>query len=185
MGKNQSKVDEKNVFEPKKFDRWSQYMGEWYEIARTRSSSGQVECAAMKATYDLHDPSDQTFRVVNRCINENGITKETKEGTGIIVSPGRVVLSFNHWQQHVVDRLVLLGEGNYLIYDIDPNVEWVVVVNPSKEINAWILAKYPERFSQTEQYNTFMEAIEKGENPVFKGMIIRDISIYSRIRQPK
>jgi apolipoprotein D and lipocalin family protein len=112
------------------------YMGTWYEVAKFPNRF-QKQCVRnTQASYSLQ--ADGTVRVVNRCTQSDGVSKEAEGAArqiGPATSPKLEVrfapawLSFLPWVW-----------GNYWVIDLDANYQWVAVSEPRREF-LWILSR--------------------------------------------
>jgi apolipoprotein D and lipocalin family protein len=111
------------------------YMGIWHEVARLPNSF-ERNCEQATAEYSLKD--DGTVQVVNTCVKENGHTKNVI-GRAYIPDmdyPAQLKVNFvPKWLSWTG-----LGWGDYWVIDLDPNYQWAVVSEPSREY-LWILSR--------------------------------------------
>ncbi len=115
------------------------YMGTWYEVAKLPNRF-QKQCVRnTQAIYSLQ--ADGTVRVVNRCTQSDGVSKEAEGAArqiGPATSPKLEVrfapawLSFLPWVW-----------GNYWVIDLEANYQWVAVSEPKREF-LWILSRTPQ-----------------------------------------
>jgi apolipoprotein D and lipocalin family protein len=116
----------------------SKYVGTWYEIG-SYPHWFQRGCHCTRARYSQN--ADGTIRVVNSC-NKNAVNGKytVAEGTAVVQSDATdsnarlKVYFFLPW-------LRLFG-GDYWIIGLDPNYQWAVVGEPSKNY-LWILSRNP------------------------------------------
>lgn len=112
------------------------YMGTWYEVAKFPNRF-QKQCVRnTQASYSLQ--ADGTVRVVNRCTQSDGVSKQAAGAArqiGPATSPKLEVrfapawLSFLPWVW-----------GNYWVIDLDANYQWVAVSEPKREF-LWVLSR--------------------------------------------
>lgn len=111
----------------------ARYAGLWYEIARlpTRFEKG---CQHVTAEYKLRP--DGKVSVVNSCRKGNPAGPlETARGTARVVDSAtnaKLKVSF-FWP----------FEGDYWILDLDPDYQYALVGEPSRE-NLWLLSRTPQ-----------------------------------------
>lgn len=111
----------------------NRYAGTWYEIARLPMFF-QRKCARdVTATYTL---KDGYVAVLNRCVKADG-KAITAEGKAFVVDAPL--------NRHLeVGFFEILGwmpfKGDYLILDIDPQYQWVIVGHPQRKYG-WILSR--------------------------------------------
>lgn len=109
------------------------YMGKWYEIARYPNFFQVSDCVATTAEYTLLD--DGRVRVDNRC--RSGAIDGTEES---ILGTARVVDTETNAKLKV--QFFPPFEGDYWIIDLDPDYQWAVVGEPSRNF-LWILSRTP------------------------------------------
>ncbi|MGV0958881.1 MAG: lipocalin family protein [Limnohabitans sp.] len=122
------------------------YMGTWYEIAKYPNWFQNKCVSSTSATYSLQ--ADGQVQVLNRCKTASG---EWREALGQARQLGRA----NSPRLQVRFAPVWLSFlpmvwGNYWIIDLDPQYQWVVVSEPSREY-LWILSRTPELPAATYQ----------------------------------
>jgi len=115
------------------------YMGTWYEIAKYPNWFQKKCVSSTSATYSLH--ADGQVQVLNRCKTANGEWNEAlgqARQIGRANSPRLQVRFAPAWLSFIP-----LVWGNYWIIDLDPQYQWVVVSEPSREY-LWVLSRTPE-----------------------------------------
>jgi apolipoprotein D and lipocalin family protein len=122
------------------------YMGTWYEIAKYPNWFQKKCASSISATYSLQ--TDGQVQVLNRCKTASG---EWSEALGMARQIGRAnsarlqVRFAPAWLSFIP-----MVWGNYWIIDLDPQYQWVVVSEPSREY-LWILSRTPELPAATYQ----------------------------------
>ncbi|WP_300711565.1 lipocalin family protein [Limnohabitans sp.] len=122
------------------------YMGTWYEIAKYPNWFQKKCASSTSAQYSLQ--ADGQVQVLNRCKTANG---EWSEALGMARQIGRAnsprlqVRFAPAWLSFIP-----MVWGNYWIIDLDPQYQWVVVSEPSREY-LWILSRTPELPAATYQ----------------------------------
>lgn len=122
------------------------YMGTWYEIAKYPNWFQKKCASSTSATYSLQ--ADGQVQVLNRCKTANGEWSEalgTARQIGRANSPRLQVRFAPAWLSFIP-----MVWGNYWIIDLDPQYQWVVVSEPSREY-LWILSRTPELPAATYQ----------------------------------
>lgn len=122
------------------------YMGTWFEIAKYPNWFQKKCASSTSATYSLQ--TDGQVQVLNRCKTASG---EWSEALGMARQIGRAnsprlqVRFAPAWLSFIP-----MVWGNYWIIDLDPQYQWVVVSEPSREY-LWILSRTPELPAATYQ----------------------------------
>jgi len=122
------------------------YMGTWYEIAKYPNWFQKKCASSTSATYSLQ--TDGQVQVLNRCKTASG---EWSEALGMARQIGRAnsprlqVRFAPAWLSFIP-----MVWGNYWIIDLDPQYQWVVISEPSREY-LWILSRTPELHAATYQ----------------------------------
>lgn len=132
------------------------YMGNWYEIARIPNSFQKKCVGNVTANYTLRP--DDTVRVVNRCLEEDGKT-DMAEGIAKIVDPetnAKLKVSF------VSIFGINLFWGNYWILYLDEDYKNAVVGDPKRKYG-WILSRKKE-LSEKELEPMFKALRDNGYN---------------------
>ncbi|TWW10504.1 membrane protein [Planctomyces bekefii] len=109
------------------------YLGLWYEIA-SFPQSFQEGCVATTAHYSLKPNGKIAVRNQCRMDSLQGPLK-TANGTARVVdreTNAKLKVTF-FWP----------FSGNYWIIDLDPDYQWAVVGDPTREY-LWILSRHPE-----------------------------------------
>jgi apolipoprotein D and lipocalin family protein len=122
------------------------YMGTWYEIAKYPNWFQKKCASSTSATYSLQ--ADGQVQVLNRCKTANGEWSEAlgqARQLGRANSPRLQVRFAPAWLSFLP-----MVWGNYWIIDLDPQYQWVVVSEPSREY-LWILSRTPELPAATYQ----------------------------------
>ena len=122
------------------------YMGTWYEIAKYPNWFQKKCVSSTSATYSLQ--ADGQVQVFNRCKTAKGEWSEAlgqARQIGRANSPRLQVRFAPSWLSFIP-----LVWGNYWIIDLDPQYQWVVVSEPSREY-LWILSRTPELPAATYQ----------------------------------
>ena len=122
------------------------YMGTWYEIAKYPNWFQKKCASSTSATYSLQ--TDGQVQVLNRCKTANGEWSEAlgqARQIGRANSPRLQVRFAPAWLSFIP-----LVWGNYWIIDLDPQYQWVVVSEPSREY-LWVLSRTPELPAATYQ----------------------------------
>jgi apolipoprotein D and lipocalin family protein len=122
------------------------YMGTWYEIAKYPNWFQKKCVSSTSATYSLQ--ADGQVQVLNRCKTANGKWSEAlgqARQIGRANSPRLQVRFAPAWLSFIP-----LVWGNYWIIDLDPQYQWVVVSEPSREY-LWVLSRTPELSAATYQ----------------------------------
>jgi apolipoprotein D and lipocalin family protein len=122
------------------------YMGTWYEIAKYPNWFQKKCVSSTSATYSLQ--ADGQVQVLNRCKTAKGEWSEAlgqARQIGRANSPRLQVRFAPSWLSFIP-----LVWGNYWIIDLDPQYQWVVVSEPSREY-LWILSRTPELPAATYQ----------------------------------
>jgi apolipoprotein D and lipocalin family protein len=122
------------------------YMGTWYEIAKYPNWFQKKCVSSTSATYSLQ--ADGQVQVLNRCKTAKGEWSEAlgqARQIGRTNSPRLQVRFAPSWLSFIP-----LVWGNYWIIDLDPQYQWVVVSEPSREY-LWILSRTPELPAATYQ----------------------------------
>ena len=122
------------------------YMGTWYEIAKYPNWFQKKCVSSTSATYSLQ--ADGQVQVLNRCKTAKGEWSEAlgqARQIGRANSPRLQVRFAPSWLSFLP-----LVWGNYWIIDLDPQYQWVVVSEPSREY-LWILSRTPELPAATYQ----------------------------------
>jgi apolipoprotein D and lipocalin family protein len=122
------------------------YMGTWYEIAKYPNWFQKKCVSSTSATYSLQ--ADGQVQVLNRCKTANGEWSEAlgqARQIGRANSPRLQVRFAPAWLSFIP-----LVWGNYWIIDLDPQYQWVVVSEPSREY-LWVLSRTPELSAATYQ----------------------------------
>jgi apolipoprotein D and lipocalin family protein len=122
------------------------YMGTWYEIAKYPNWFQKKCVSSTSATYSLQ--ADGQVQVLNRCKTANGEWSEAlgqARQIGRANSPRLQVRFAPAWLSFIP-----LVWGNYWIIDLDPQYQWVVVSEPSREY-LWVLSRTPELPTATYQ----------------------------------
>ncbi len=122
------------------------YMGTWYEIAKYPNWFQKKCASSTSATYSLQ--ADGQVQVLNRCKTANGEWSEAlgqARQIGRANSPRLQVRFAPAWLSFIP-----MVWGNYWIIDLDPQYQWVVVSEPSREY-LWILSRTPELPAATYQ----------------------------------
>ena len=122
------------------------YMGTWYEIAKYPNWFQKKCASSTSATYSLQ--ADGQVQVLNRCKTASGEWSEalgTARQIGRANSPRLQVRFAPAWLSFIP-----IVWGNYWIIDLDPQYQWVVVSEPSREY-LWILSRTPELPAATYQ----------------------------------
>jgi len=122
------------------------YMGTWYEIAKYPNWFQKKCVSSTSATYSLQ--ADGQVQVLNRCKTANGEWSEAlgqARQIGRANSPRLQVRFAPAWLSFIP-----LVWGNYWIIDLDPQYQWVVVSEPSREY-LWVLSRTPELPAATYQ----------------------------------
>jgi apolipoprotein D and lipocalin family protein len=122
------------------------YMGTWYEIAKYPNWFQKKCASSTSAHYSLQ--ADGQVQVLNRCKTANGEWSEAlgqARQLGRANSPRLQVRFAPAWLSFIP-----MVWGNYWIIDLDPQYQWVVVSEPSREY-LWILSRTPELPAATYQ----------------------------------
>ncbi len=122
------------------------YTGTWYEIAKYPNWFQKKCVSSTSATYSLQ--ADGQVQVLNRCKTANGEWSEAlgqARQIGRANSPRLQVRFAPAWLSFIP-----LVWGNYWIIDLDPQYQWVVVSEPSREY-LWVLSRTPELSAATYQ----------------------------------
>jgi apolipoprotein D and lipocalin family protein len=122
------------------------YMGTWYEIAKYPNWFQKKCVSSTSATYSLQ--ADGQVQVLNRCKTAKGEWSEAlgqARQIGRANSPRLQVRFAPSWLSFIP-----MVWGNYWIIDLDPQYQWVVVSEPSREY-LWILSRTPELPAATYQ----------------------------------
>ena len=122
------------------------YMGTWYEIAKYPNWFQKKCVSSTSATYSLQ--ADGQVQVLNRCKTANGEWSEAlgqARQIGRANSPRLQVRFAPAWLSFLP-----MVWGNYWIIDLDPQYQWVVVSEPSREY-LWVLSRTPELPAATYQ----------------------------------
>jgi apolipoprotein D and lipocalin family protein len=106
------------------------YLGTWYEIA-TIPSRFQKDCVGVTATYTLRPDGDIT--VVNTCL------KKTLEGEFKSVK-GKAWVVDKTTNAKLKVRFFWPFSGDYWIIELDPDYQWAVVGDESRNY-LWILCR--------------------------------------------
>ena len=112
----------------------SRYAGTWYEIARLPNWF-QDQCVG-NVTADYRQSGNGNIEVINRCLDEKGLTDEA-HGVARVVDPStnaRLEVSFVSvfgWR---------IFWGDYWILGLGKDYEYAVVGMPSRKY-AWVLAR--------------------------------------------
>ena len=129
----------------------SRYAGTWYEIARLPMWF-QRHCVDSKAIYSGRP--DGLVGVHNECITESGGVEQV-EGVASVVDPktnARLTVVFDNW----VARLFGSSrEGNYWIFDLDPEYRTAMVGTPDRRY-LWILSRIPQL-----EHSTYQRLVER------------------------
>ncbi len=107
-----------------------QYLGTWYEIARYEHYF-EKGCRDVSATYTRNE--DGSIRVINQCTKEDG---ETTEAVGVAYATD------NSYSKLKVSFFRPFY-GNYWIIMLDPDYDYAVVGDPSRQY-LWILSRTPQ-----------------------------------------
>ena len=124
------------------------YAGKWYEIARLPNWFEKACTANTAATYTLQP--DGKIQVLNECNKADGRLKIAKGTAKVADSKGpntKLKVTF-FWP----------FSGDYWIIDLDPNYQWVVVGEPSRDY-LWILARNPRLDGAL--YQQILERVKK------------------------
>jgi len=120
------------------------YLGDWNQIAAIPAWF-QSDCAThTTASYDLGD--DGIVEVVNSCETADGKRKQAEARARFVNngSDSRLEVTF----VEVLGLWVWLAAGDYWIIGLDPDYQWSIVGQPSREF-AWILARSKSLDRQT------------------------------------
>ena len=133
------------------------YAGVWYEISKIPNRF-QKKCAGhTTAEYTLR--KDGKIKVVNRCIQVDGLPKEA-EGIAKVADPvsqARLKVSFFR------PLGISLFWGDYWIIGLGQDYEYAIVGTPSRKYG-WILARKPQ-LSEERLKNIFEQLKEQGYHP--------------------
>jgi apolipoprotein D and lipocalin family protein len=129
----------------------ARYMGVWHEIAKYPNSF-QKQCASStQASYRVL--SESRLEVKNRCKTTQGNWSEAigeAQQIGDASSAKLKVRFAPAWLSFLP-----MVWGNYWVIDIDPDYQWVIVSEPTREY-LWILARTP-----TLPANTYQSILHK------------------------
>ena len=112
------------------------YLGEWHQVAAIPAWF-QSDCASeTKANYALAD--DGLLKVLNSCQAADGTVNEAEARARFVASRsvGKLEVTF----VEVLGLWVWPFAGNYWIIGLNPDYQWSVVGEPSREY-AWVLAR--------------------------------------------
>ena len=122
------------------------YMGTWHEIAKYPNWFQKKCASSTSATYSLQ--ADGQVQVLNRCKTASG---EWSEALGMArqIGPANSARLQVRFAPAWLSFIPMVW-GNYWIIDLDPQYQWVVVSEPSREY-LWILSRTPELHAATYQ----------------------------------
>jgi len=124
----------------------SRYLGRWHQVAAIPAWF-QRDCVAnTMANYTLGE--DGLIEVVNSCETADGTRKRAEARARFMNkgSDGRLEVTF----VELLGFWVWLAAGDYWIIGLDPDYQWSIVGQPSREF-AWILARSESLDRQTLQ----------------------------------
>jgi len=124
---------EKKLLEVVPFVDLQRYLGTWYEIA-TIPSRFQKDCVGVTAAYTMRPDGDIT--VVNTC------RKKTLDGEFKSVK-GKAWVVDKKTNAKLRVRFFWPFSGNYWIIELDPDYQWAVVGDQSRNY-LWILCRTPQ-----------------------------------------
>jgi apolipoprotein D and lipocalin family protein len=114
------------------------YMGAWYEIAKYPAWFQRKCVSSTSAQYSLQ--ADGRVQVINRCKMANG---EWNEAVGVarqIDGPSSAQLKVRFAPDWL--SFVPMVWGDYWVIAIDPQYQWSIVSEPSRQY-LWILSRTP------------------------------------------
>lgn len=108
----------------------SRYLGVWHEVARYPMIF-QRGCTDSKAVY--RKLAEDRISVANSCTRNGGVA--VAEGDAIVISPGKLAVSFSRFMPFRADYWVLYVDQGYTT---------AVVGSPGRRFG-WILSRSPDR----------------------------------------
>jgi apolipoprotein D and lipocalin family protein len=128
----------------------NRYVGKWYEISKYLSFFESAEDTNVTATYGLKDG----YITVHNSSFRKGIEKNV-DGYAVPINAGKSQLKVTFDLQFIVP---FKTEGDYWIVRCDPDYQWAVVSNPSKEF-LWILSRTST--ISVEKYQMILSLLEE------------------------
>jgi apolipoprotein D and lipocalin family protein len=122
------------------------YMGTWHEIAKYPNWFQRKCASSTQATYSLQ--TNGRVQVLNRCKTDKGEWIDALGEARQIGGPTSAQLKVRFAPEWL--SFIPLVWGDYWIFELDPDYQWVLVSEPTREY-LWILSRTPQMPAATYQ----------------------------------
>ena len=122
------------------------YMGTWHEVAKYPNWFQRKCASSTQATYSLQ--ANGRVQVFNRCKTDKGEWIDALGEARQIGGPTSAQLQVRFAPEWL--SFIPLVWGDYWIFDLDPDYQWVLVSDPKREY-LWVLSRSPQISADTYQ----------------------------------
>jgi len=130
------------------------YMGTWYEIAKYPNWFQRKCASSTQATYSLQ--TNGRVQVLNRCKTDKGEWIDALGEARQIGGPTSAQLKVRFAPEWL--SFIPLVWGDYWIFELDPDYQWVLVSEPKREY-LWILSRTPQLPAAT--YKALLDKLQE------------------------